>query len=410
MISEHHCAFEARLLASPPEVVYGELKARALIKMQKPYRAFHDLEIEASLLRRNDPLINLGLASFGFTDEILSAVYQRSLDTPRDENDARYRKGLRIACLSNRFAGERYFPSLPWQILGKTETQRLLAEAAIDEVEALLSNPNIDDNLLIGIYNNEQPYNVLDDERRRELARATVTNPRLVLRKDSEDSPDLGHGNIQKAIFHLLETAPVTIKWFTTLQALIGSLNPMSVIKVEPNCHVLDRWGDVERTNHRGEPMRGLWTSLSDVDEFRCLIAALYGQKSSEAERRLGLGLTGLLSNKSTMASRAAAKRETVILGDPGASDIALRCAYYGNAKLTAHEAQAGYSRDGDAFSFAMLLNQNVYYSSQVRMTFEEKYLTGTLKSRYLQICHQYHEQWPAFDPAPSAEWMLDVK
>ena len=159
--------FEARLLVSPPEVIYRELKARALFKMRKPYRRFHDLEIEASLLQLNDPLINLGLASFGFKDEVLSTVYQTSLDAPRNELDVRYKKGLRIACLSNRFAGEPYFPSLPWQILGKTETQRLLAEAPFDEIEALLGNPNIDDNLLIGIYNNEQPYNDLDDERRR---------------------------------------------------------------------------------------------------------------------------------------------------------------------------------------------------------------------------------------------------
>ena len=160
----------------------------------------------------------------------------------------------------------------------------------------------------------------------------------------------------------------------------------MSVIKVERINHVLDRWGDVESTNHRGEPMQGLWTSLTKVDEFRCLIAALYGQKSSEAERRLGRGLTSLISDRATAPSRAAAKRESVILGDPGANDIALRCIYYGNARLTEKEMQAGHGHDGDAFSFAMLLNQNVYYSSRMRNIFEDKYLTVTLKSRFLQM------------------------
>jgi hypothetical protein len=60
-------------------------------------------------------------------------------------------------------------------------------------------------------------------------------------------------------------------------------------------------------------------------DEFRCLIAALYGKEAGYA------------------------RNKTVVLD----TDVALRCAFYGSAELTSKEMHKGRERDGAAFVFA---------------------------------------------------------
>jgi hypothetical protein len=67
--------------------------------------------------------------------------------------------------------------------------------------------------------------------------------------------------------------------------------------------------------------LEGYSTNLGSKDEFRCLIAALYGQDFGRAT----------------------------------ASDIALRCAFYGNAKLTKKDMKAGSKRDWSAYRFAVV-------------------------------------------------------
>jgi hypothetical protein len=58
--------------------------------------------IEALLVERNDPLITLGLACYGTSEEVFTALYKHGLAKPADTADERYKLGLRIGCLSNR--------------------------------------------------------------------------------------------------------------------------------------------------------------------------------------------------------------------------------------------------------------------------------------------------------------------
>jgi hypothetical protein len=120
-------------------------------------------------------------------------------------------------------------------------------------------------------------------------------------------------------------------------------------------------------------------TSLEMKDEFRCLIAALYGETF--------------------------ANNKTVVLGTATAPDVALRCAFYGNAELTPREMRKGRRRDGKAFVFAVLFNDHVYLKPKLRKILEEGYLTGDLRARYLRRCEQLHKRKPYFDPRPMADW-----
>jgi hypothetical protein len=90
----------AFLSVASPEEVLRELKRIA----QKPRIELmgRNEAIEALLIERNDPPITLGLACYGTSEEVFTALYKHGLAKPADAADERYKLGLRIGCLSNR--------------------------------------------------------------------------------------------------------------------------------------------------------------------------------------------------------------------------------------------------------------------------------------------------------------------
>jgi hypothetical protein len=215
---------EARLLVSSPEAAYRELKiyganvARDIVA--------GDEALENSLLAREDPLIDLGLACYGTNEEVVGALYRKGLVEPRTSLDGRYRKGLRIACLSNQVIDNWAFPT---NVIGKEETHRVLFEADRQEADALLCNPKLNDDLLVALYQRSEPLAALPDDRWCDLISMSAKNPRLVTRNDTEDGPDLGHRSIQRAVFGLLRTAPTTPEGLRMLYRLLYSLDPQLV-------------------------------------------------------------------------------------------------------------------------------------------------------------------------------------
>ena len=91
----------ARLMVSAPEVVYAELQSYGEHARSQSFGSGDD-ELERSLLGRNDPLIDLGLALYAANREIVGGLYSRALEgTGAPAHD----KGVRLACLSNRSLG-----------------------------------------------------------------------------------------------------------------------------------------------------------------------------------------------------------------------------------------------------------------------------------------------------------------
>jgi hypothetical protein len=114
----------------------------------------------------------------------------------------------------------------------------------------------------------------------------------------------------------------------------------------------------------------GLWTSLSLKDEFRCLVASLYG------DTYWNEGVT--------------------------AKDVAERCGYYGNAELTEGELKAGYDRDQEVFVFAAMNNKNVLSKSTLRKLFEEDMVSALVRTRFWHMTDRYlkrfelqKKKWP---------------
>jgi hypothetical protein len=306
---------EARLGAASPEEVVRELKR---VAQKSRGELFGRETIEALLVERNDRLINLGLACYGTSKEVFTALYKHGLEKPTDAADERYRRGLRIGCLSNRTVAH-WSVDFPRRLIGPEEIQRVLAADDKREAEALICNPSVSDRLLEELYERTGAFATLPEERWSTLIYLSRKNERLVTKEDSYDMPDTGHYSIHHAIFRLLEIAPVEKHWLHVLYALLDELDFEHVAHPETIETALSRWAQLDDSSHKGEPIEGYFTSLSLKDEFRCLIAALYGRTWSN--------------------------KKLAVQGSPSSRDVAMRCAYYGNAELSVREMKAGIER-----------------------------------------------------------------
>jgi hypothetical protein len=367
---------EARLSVANPEEVLRELKRRA----QKPQLLFRrDEAIEALLVERNDPLINLGLACYGASQEVFVALYKHGLEKPIDAADERYKRGLRIGCLSNRCVAHSGF-DFPRRLVGPEEVNRVLAAGEDEEVEALICNPSVSDRLLEELYTRTGACAALAEERWRSLVYFSHKNKRLGTNKDSDAGPDMWHYRVNLAIFRLLEIAPVETSWLHVLYDLLDQLDFLHVAHPEKIDTALSRWAQLD-DKFNGKPMEGYFTSLSLKDEFRCLIAALYGCTWS--------------NNKST------------VQGSPSSRDVAMRCAYYGNAELSVSGMKAGFARDRSAYVFATMYNNNLLSNHKLRKLFEEGQLElagSDLTARYLKNFELKRKKWPFLESFLSSE------
>jgi hypothetical protein len=329
-----------RLLLASPENVYRELKEIA----QKPSHELRlrDDKIEALLVERKHPLINLGLASYGTNPEVYKALYRHSLEPPADQSDSTYKHGLRIGCLSNCSVPIVHMLfDFPRDLIGPDGVHRVLTNGDNRELDALLCNPTLSDKLLEELYQHTNAFASIPEERWAGLVYASRRNERLRTKDDEGDMPDMGYYSIHKSIFQLLETAPLDYRWLHILYALLDDLDFEKVPPPESINGVLERWTKLEGGE---KPNGGYFTSLSLKEEFRCLIASLYG---------------------SAVAVR----------GSQAAKNVAIRCAYYGNARLTERELRAGYERDANVFAFAAMKNPALFLTTALRRAFEQDIL-----------------------------------
>jgi hypothetical protein len=346
---------QARLYLASPEVVFQELKKLAAVMKEKGWWNRNDT-LETVLIERNDPLINLGLACYGANKEVIRALYKQSLEPPRDEADAHYKQGLRVGCLSNTTI-EAARLDFPTGLIGEQETRRLLMQAKDAEITALIRNPSISDKLLESLYKRTDVFAQMPEERWCGLVELSSKNERLVTDYSDSHSPDLGFINIQNAIFNLLETAPVTLVWVRVLYDLLDQLSFQQTDTPDRIDHVLARWAQLDDRDRDGKPCEGYFTSLPLKEEFRCLIAAMYGRGFSKSK----------FFNHGSLSS----------------PDIALRCAYYGKGELTAKQMKEAHEKDKEVYVFASLYNIRIYWPDALRQLFEEEQLTSDLAGKF---------------------------
>lgn len=372
----------AKLKFAPSDSVYAALCDYS-DHAAGPFFFSADEDLENTLLSRDDPLINLGLARYATNETVLGTLYRRGRE---GTGDSVYDKGLRLGCLSNRALSRLLTgtSSVFSTVSDSEELRRIAHEGDEDEIAVLMQNPVA--RLILGlVYERKPPFDSVHTSRLREFVAASITNPGLNAREDSEDSPDLVAYGIHRGIFELLRTAPVEPGWLITLYDLLRRVDPQAAH--HPNTdprEILARWGQLKMTGFQGEDCEGNFTSLSYVDEFRCMAAALYGKRYRED------------------------MKEFEVIGESESPDAALRCAFYGNATLTKEAMRTGYSQDKEAFTLAALSNTTLFHKRELRTELEGM-ISGDLRRMYVQRCEQIHRRWPNFDPRPISESGADV-
>jgi hypothetical protein len=105
---------EARLSLASPGFVFQELK-----KFSAGTRGdlYGNERLETVLAKRNQPLINLGLASYGANKKVAATLYKHALEPAKNEGDAKYKEGLRIGFLSNNTVAGSHLSHFPHDIM-----------------------------------------------------------------------------------------------------------------------------------------------------------------------------------------------------------------------------------------------------------------------------------------------------
>ncbi|SAL17475.1 hypothetical protein AWB68_00501 [Caballeronia choica] len=371
-----------RLRFSSPDAVYEALEQYGAYLRENQFR-LGDEDLEQALAGRNAPLIDLALAKNARSHSLVAQLYKRAL---AGSGDADYDRAIRLNCLSNRgvmgalYSKELIDPQSP----AVNEGHRLALEGDEEELAILMSNPGIR-GFLAAVYTRKDWLQDIPDERWRLLVLKSVGNP--AINRDDTDSrnPDLLAWDLRKALRGLLGSAPAQPDWVLTLHQLLLELSPPRVWGFDSEQAVIDileRWKGITVKSEFGDrEHEGYFTPQPIAEEFRCLVAALYG--SVLVDKKL------------------------VSVGKPDSDDVALRCAYYGNSAKTVEEMKAAYEKDGDIFTFGALFNNSVMLEPACRAELEAHLTRDTdwlRKKRYKQL--QAEHDW--FDPRPVSE-LLEI-
>lgn len=231
-----------------PEAAYSWLKDNWTVPTRCPAYSHsfyvgegkegHDF-LEKLLVRRKDPLIDLGVARWGYSKDALSEVFVRGGSAQR------------CAVLANPA-----FWSVPnreqWRTTARSESLRAKVYQIIDEIvqrgheyelEALAQNPYLDNSFYEKMLLRDGEFADLSDNAYKLVLRCLGQNLRM---REPDESWQLDgystweHENIFRIAWKLTGTLPATEEWAEVLYALLEKVQP--VWRLDDIDDVLERW------------------------------------------------------------------------------------------------------------------------------------------------------------------------
>ncbi|MBX9901020.1 MAG: hypothetical protein K2Y28_09585 [Burkholderiaceae bacterium] len=232
---------EAELVASPPERVYAVLEERARTSKGTWDDGGFDECIEKNLLDRNEPLIDLALAKFCKYGETAAMLFNRRSErdepiidlasarfskyhetavpifnqTPATGTKGAHEQALRLAVLSNHHL-DGVFRSgrIPWCAFNSHGVGifEWLSKANDAELQALFTNPSIDQNFLLGFLEGKDAWVAMNEPRRFLAIQFLANNKRMSESYfgDLDGSAEYSYNSVFFAAWNLAETLPAT--------------------------------------------------------------------------------------------------------------------------------------------------------------------------------------------------------
>lgn len=329
---------EAELLASPPEAVAAFLKDRSEYDKNERRQDEVDKDLEAALLARNDPLINLALARFGYYPSAVRPLFEGAAPS----------SALRLAALSNPILDRVFFSDFPLPLFdGKEKAAEWLASAPDDELGALFRNPQLGDSFLRDMLERKSPWDSLPEERLAMIVALLSGNERMARPYDDsymDGYAEYSHNAVFDAAWKLAETAPVTELWARPLGWLYDSLSTSSFSVKEP-LEIAARWvpdpSDEDFLKEEAKQLERGW--LVDFQLVRKGLARLALRKNSKL-------LEDLLASQ----------------------DPAFRSAAYSEAALKPEQILKAYEKDGELLFNQAIHNLKIWRTPQSRDALRE--------------------------------------
>lgn len=244
-MDNHEKRIEATYLSNcSPEAAYEWLYERRILDHYS-YCASSDKTLEYILIKRKEPLIDLGIAKYGHSDRGIKAVYKRG--------DV----GVKCAALGNPHIG--YVKgcnvnglicySLEWHVIGSGNDA---------EHEALIKNPNLSERVIEDLLKRKGLFDSISDEEFIKMIKWLGQNPRMNLGYGNTNQRfDLGaaatHDGVLFLAWNLAETLPTTQQFALGLAQLLEGTKSVSSTTFKDFQLVMNRWMIEEGAND-GKP------------------------------------------------------------------------------------------------------------------------------------------------------------
>lgn len=324
---------QAELMALPSEAAAEFFKKRASQTKDEWRDDPVDDEVEAALLARNDPLINLSLAK-----------HSRFVTTLKPLFDAGEPAcAIRLAVLSNTVVGGGIFSRFPAALFTEQEQFTAWLITATDvELTALFENHNIDDSFLQSLLGSEKPWDAIPDDRLVTMVATLSRNERMRRPYDNDymdGYAEYSYGAVFNAAWNLAGRVEPSSRWAVALSYLYDRMET-DAFSIDKPLELAARWyvdpSDTEAVSQEAEDVQGGW--LSNYQGVRKGLARLALKKDPKL-------LPALLNS----------------------DDPALRSAAYSDGSMSPEQISNAYERDGELVFNQAMHNHKIWRSQAGR-------------------------------------------
>jgi hypothetical protein len=263
--------------------------------------------LEYVLLRRRDPLINYGLARYGYCRKTIQQAY--------DRGDA----STRYAAIANPRGG----PVL-------SQVEEILRTGHPQLVQALLKNEFLPSGFIENLLSRKENFEGIPDDRFMVLIVALTGNKRLNRQYDTlyiDGYDDYRYHSVFKAAWDLTTTLPATQAWASVLSSFLH--------QTQRSYKLDDLEGTIKRWDIDSPDDQRTWYQRSQSFHLRTLLADYY---DADDDKLLG------------------------------SEDLALRMSFYRRfAPYKYREWPDFLAKDGENFVEAVMNNMNVWQSASER-------------------------------------------
>jgi hypothetical protein len=312
---------QAEVMAMEPETVVVLIKRRASQTKEQMSNDPINEEVEAALLSRNHPAINLALARYGrFRSTLMTLFHGSEPSAP-----------IRLAALSNTVVDGRLC-SIPIELFKDQECLAAWLQEATDlELCALFENPKIDDTFLRDLLEEKEPWEALPDERRAQIVINLHTNKRTMTPYEEtimDGYLDYRYSSVFNAAWGLAARVPVTKIWARALCLLYQRLEP-EAFSISKPLELTSRW-HIDPSDAAALEAEARYLESGNLSDYQSVRRDL---------ARLAL-------------SGDSALLQTLLDSD----DPALRSAAYSAGALSPEQISMAYDRDGE-----LVFNQTLH-------------------------------------------------